>query len=249
MAGTGTSRSQGQVTEMSYITACGRKASTPRTLVLPVTTRKGIKIVPIVVCRQRAAAGLCNGTSQHGLPLPETAGLCGSAGHSPTWGQVAVVPGGEEGCPSHCPNAQLYPLKLQSGAAASSWHNSLLCSPSLPFPGADRVLYLYSSPNQHASSPLDAVYFPCLLPSQRAQSQPGAASPLPSAGDTLHCVLLHTGIYFSLILVCKTVRLRRGRASQQPAWHQQEPGRLDLQLCQGSRTPALALWTVRFCNW
>lgn len=87
MAGTGTSRSQGQVTEMSYITACGRKASTPRTLELLVTTRKGIKIVPIVVCRQQAAAGLCNGTSQHGLPLPEIAMWV-------SWAQLKMGPGG-----------------------------------------------------------------------------------------------------------------------------------------------------------
>lgn len=81
---------------------------------LPVTTRKGIKIVPIVVCRQRAAAGLCNGASQCGLALLGMAGLlrgCGSPRHSPTWGQVAVVPGEEEGCPSHSPNAQPDPPK------------------------------------------------------------------------------------------------------------------------------------------
>lgn len=93
----GTSRSQGQLTEMSYITACGRKSSTPRTLELPVTARKGIKIVPIVICRQQAAAGLCNGTSQHKLPLPEIAGLGGSAGHNSRRGQVSVVPGGQAG--------------------------------------------------------------------------------------------------------------------------------------------------------
>lgn len=161
LARTGTSRARGQVAEMSYITPWGRRASTPRTFLLLVTTTKGIKIVPIVVCRRRAAAGLCNCASQHRLDLPGMVGLlrgCGSPGHSPRWGRVAAVPGGEEGCPSHSPDAQLDSPKPQSGAAApccSTARSSQLhplpaaCSenrwlhlhrPSLPFPGAAQLL-------------------------------------------------------------------------------------------------------------
>lgn len=71
--------------------------------------------------------------------------------------------------------------------------------PSLPFleQSSSRSLSSRSSPDQYASTPLDALQFPCLLRSWRAQRQPGAASPLPRRGDThyLLCPALHGDIF------------------------------------------------------
>lgn len=271
LARTGTSRARGQVAEMSYITPWGRRASTPRTFLLLVTTTKGIKIVPIVVCRRRAAAGLCNCASQHRLDLPGMVGLlrgCGSPGHSPRWGRVAAVPGGEEGCPSHSPDAQLDSPKPQSGAAApccSTARSSQLhplpaaCSenrwlhlhrPSLPFPGAAQLLQpllptLQPRPVCQLSS--HALQFPCLLLNWKAQSWTGAASPTPRRGDTHSplCLAPHRDI-LPLTLVCRTGRLRKERAwttLQQPAWHRLELGGLDPQLCQGNLSSPCELST------
>jgi len=128
---------------------------------------------------------------------------CGSPGHSPAWGWVAVVPGGEQGCPSHCPNAQLNAPKPQSGAAAPrcpAARSSQRCplppachdhwwlplrppaSPTLEQPSSCSLSSPRSSPHQCASSALDVLQFPCLPPSWRAQSWPGAASSLPKGG-------------------------------------------------------------------
>lgn len=96
--------------EVSYITAQGVESLHPKDFCAACDNQRGVKIVPIVACRQQAVAGLCNGASQCGVALPGMAGLlrgCGSPGHSPTRGRAAAVPVGEEGCPSHSPNAQL----------------------------------------------------------------------------------------------------------------------------------------------
>lgn len=89
------------------------------------------------------------------------------------------------------------------------------------------VLHLCSSPNQHASSPLDAIHFPCLLPSQRSQSQPGAASPLPNGGDTPHCVLHYTRDTFPPNPGLQNCEIKKGKsfpAGARPAGLAAVPG-------------------------
>lgn len=89
------------------------------------------------------------------------------------------------------------------------------------------VLPLCSSPNQHASSPLDAIHFPCLLPSQRSQSQPGAASPLPNGGDTPHCVLHYTRDTFPPNPGLQNCEIKKGKsfpAGARPAGLAAVPG-------------------------
>lgn len=163
---------------MSYTTARGRRASTPRTFVLPVTTRKGIKIVPIVVWRQRAAAGLCNGASQRGLALLGTAGLlrgCGSPGHSSARGRAAAVPGEKEGCPRHSPNAQT--------PQAPIWG----CCPLLPSAGSS---WLCPLPPVRSKVPVAA---PASPQSALPWSSPApAASPPPAPALTSTPALLWT---------------------------------------------------------
>lgn len=119
---------------------------------------------------------------------------------------------------------------------------TILCcvpQPALPWRSCPSALALTSMP---------ALLW--MLSTSPASSR--AKDPKASQEQPHHCPMEETlptvscttqGIHFPLILACKTVRLRRGRASQQ------EPGQLDLQLCQGSPAPVLTLCTVRFCSW
>lgn len=212
-------------------------------------------------------AGLCNGASRHGLALPGMVGLlwcCGSPGHSPTQGQAAVVPGGEEGCPSHSSDAQLGPAKPRSGAAAQlpGAAGSILCHPPAVRAGGCPCISP-ACPSWSSPAPAASPHAPALTsmpaPLWMLSSSPassGAGEPKGSQEQphrypgeetlTTYCALLCMGIFSPNACLQKS-EIKMGKSTDHsPAATMacQEPFGLDLWLCQGSHAYVLTLRAV-----
>lgn len=148
------------------------------------------------------------------------------------------------------------PYHLPAVRTGGCSHTPPAC-PSLEQPTSCSFCSPHSSPSQYASSPLDVLPFPCLLQSRRAQSWPGEALPLPRSSLTTaqekRCSLPTAPCFaqghIPLLLVYRAIRLTREKALTATAWHWQELGMLDPQLCQALCPCPASCQCAQFCSW